>query len=116
MQEEIQKSEWNVDDEVLKMVCLLKFKYLWHIENWELEKAYWTLRLLDSEISPALGEEEQKEINNAIIELEKIRKGTITKSEEGPFYSILDSVYKKMNTYMIEAGWYFRRKELYMGL
>lgn len=116
MEEEKQKSEWNVDDEVLKMVCTLKFKFLYHIENWELEKAYWTLRLLDAEISPALKEAEQEIINKMINELEEIRKDSITKEEEGKFYSVLNEAYKKMNAFMIEAGWYFRRKELWMGL
>jgi len=115
-EEKEQKSEWNVDDEVLKMVCSLKFKFLYHIELWELERAYWTLRLLDAEITPALKETEQKEVKESLDELEEIRKDTITKEEEGKFYTILNNVYKKMNSSMIDSGWYFRRKELYMGL
>lgn len=117
MEQETQKSEWNVDDEVLKAVCSLKFKFLMHMEDWELEKAYWTLLLLNMEIINALKDEtRENEINEGINRLEGKRSFLKSKNDEGKFYAALSNVYKLMNSAMIDSGWYFRRKEMYMGL
>jgi hypothetical protein len=115
MEEQIQKSEWNIDDALLNAIYCLKIKFLRHIELWELERAYWTICSIDSEINPAMKEDDQKILNNNISLLENER-GTLTKDNEGKFYIHLNKTYKEMNRMMIESGWYFRRKELYMGL
>jgi hypothetical protein len=115
MEEQPQKSEWNIDDSLLMAIYSLKIKFLKHIEAWELERAYWTLCLIDSEINPAMKDEDQETLNEKMKVLEDERK-KLTREQEGNFYVSLNNTYKEMNRMMIESGWYFRRKELYMGL
>jgi hypothetical protein len=115
--EQNQKSEWNIDDAVLKAVFSLKIEFLSYLQQWNLEQAYWVITLIDAEITPALKEKHSKEVQKEVYDLEISRKSWLQNSNDnGKFWLELRRVYKKMNEYMVDEGWYFRRKELYMGL
>jgi hypothetical protein len=114
--EQNQKSEWNIDDAVLKEIYSLKINFINQISNWSLEGAYWTLTSIDAEISPAMKDDEQNILKDLLKELEEKRIKLKDKKKEGEFYVLLIKTYKTMNQQMIDSGWYFRRKELYGGL
>lgn len=118
-QDEDTQVEWNIDDAFLQAVFEAKIQFDIQLREWDLENAYWTLILLDSEVSPALKEDNQNTIKDEMKKINDARKkhfDSPTQENKRDFHWKLLNIYKKFNSFMINEGWYSRKKDYYRGL
>ena len=113
-----EKSVWNIDDEILKIIKDLKVMFLISMKDWKLENAYWYLDLMITECDAKLRDDEQKDIEKELIILEKNRRSYKGNGKEqvGEFYVGLKNLYKKLNRLMKEHGVWFREQDDDEGL
>jgi len=107
------KTIWNMDEAVLKSIHCLKVKFIFLMERGEYEEAYWTLRHIRMEIDSKLKDEEQKNAEEKIKELEQSRRDFINNknTETGKFCISLEVYYILLNRYMKKHGLYFREND-----
>lgn len=115
---EEEKAVWNIDDEILKIIKDLKISFLNSLKEWKLEDAYWFLDLICTECDAKLKDDEQKDIENKLKELEDKRQeySKNGKEKKGEFYFQLRTLYKTINRLMKEHGVWFREREEDVGL
>lgn len=119
MIEQEKRAVWNIDDEILKIIKIMKESFLTNLLAWDLEQSYWILLLILAECDAKIKENERKEINEKIKELETVRRNYLKEknsSNAGKFYKNLIELYKKMNLLMKEHGVWFREMEDDVGL
>jgi len=106
------KAEWNMDDEILKIIKQLKSFFIIYMNEWELKNAYFILRQLRMEIDAKLKPEEQKEAEKKMGKLERKRKEYLKnqKEKKGDFYGSCEEYYIFLNRLMKEHGLFFREK------
>jgi hypothetical protein len=112
-EKENEKSVWNIDDEILKIIKDLKSIFIIHMKDFRLEDAYWKLDALCMECDARLNNKEREEIENALKILEGNRQtySKNGKGQAGEFYVNLRNLYKKINRMMVEHGVWFRAFE-----
>jgi len=76
--EETQQSIWNFDGAELFLIFSIKQMIVEALESWDLETAYWKLRLLRMEVDAKL----QRTKKRIILEQEKKLKGKVSKMEK----------------------------------
>ena len=113
-----EKAVLNMDDEILKIIKDLKVMFLISMKEWKLENAYWYLDLMATEVDAKLRDEEQKDVEKDLEDLEKKRVGYNKNGKEkiGEFYVSLKTLYKKINRLMKLHGVWFREQEDDEGL
>lgn len=106
------KAEWNMDDEVLKIIKALKTAFIIYIKNWDLENAYFTLRQIRMEIDSKLKGKQQSTAKTKIDVLEKERMEYLKdmKTNKRKFYRLCEDYYIYLGRLMQEHGLYFREK------
>ena len=109
---EAKKAEWNMDDEILKIIRQLKSLFIIYINDWDLKNAYFILRQLRMEVDAKLSPEEQKEAEKKMEKLEDKRKEYLEEEKEkrGDFYSSCEKYYIFLNRLMKHHGLFFREK------
>lgn len=107
------KSEWNMDDAVLKQILLLKYKFLNYLHTWDLNNAYFTLREVWSEVDAKFKPLEQEFCKETIDELEQKRNEWLSNQNKfkGEFYHAIQEVYIMFNRLMKKHGLYFREHD-----
>lgn len=135
VQEETQQSIWNFDGAELYAIFGIKQNFMEHMANWNLEKAYWSLREIRREIDAKLKRKDKKlleefeeskskvkskktekeEVDDYISELDKSRKEFNDSNGDDEskckFYLKLEDVYMKLCHVMKRHGLYFREGE-----
>ena len=111
--EESEKSVWNIDDEILKIIKDLKILFLKYMKDWKLEDAYWTLDLVCMECDAKLKSEERDDVKADLKTLETNRQVFLKDENKnrGEFYVSLRDLYKKINLLMKRHGVWFREHE-----
>ena len=107
------KSEWNMDDAILKQILLLKHQFLSYLHIWDLNNSYFTLRELWSEVDAKLKPIEQEYCEETMNELE-IKRNDWERNKNkmrGEFYHSLQQVYMLFNRLMKKHGLYFREHD-----
>lgn len=103
-----EQTEWNMDDEVCKIIKDMKKSFLVNLKQWQLDEAYWDLNLIWGEIDSLLDDSERAKIENDMKILEKVRKTKNNKEERGEYWMKLHNVYRELCQLMQEHGVYFR--------
>jgi len=109
---ETKKAEWNMDDEILKIIKELKSLFIIYMNEWDLKNAYFILRQLRMEIDAKLKPDEQKEAESKMGELENKRREYLKnqKEKKGEFYRSCEKYYIFLNRLMKDHGLFFREK------
>ncbi len=102
------QTEWNMDDEVCKIIRDLKISFNINLKIWDLEQAYWDLMLLWGELDSLLDPGERKKIKTGMGDLENIRNTKNNKKDRGDYWMGMHEMYRKMCRLMQEHGVYFR--------
>lgn len=104
------KAIWNMDEGILKSILFLKMTLIYQMQNWDLDRAYWTLRNIRMEIDSKLKSEEQKIAENKLKTLENTRREYLKdkRNKKREFYLALENYYVLLNRYMKAHGLYFR--------
>jgi len=107
------KVVWNMDEAVLKSIHYLKVRFVFQMQNWDLDGAYWTIRNIRMEIDSKLKDKEQENVGTKLKEMEDQRKKYLKdkKNKKGEFYLTLENYYILLNRYMKQHGLYFRENE-----
>ena len=107
-----QESIWNSDNIEHILLFEIKTSFISNMKSWNLEGAYWDLRLLRMEFDAKLSDTEQKKIETDTKELEDARLTLINSknnsSKSGDFFLKLEGFYLLLNRLMKEHGLYFR--------
>jgi hypothetical protein len=113
---------WNFDNAMGQLIFGMKVDFVRHHKAGDLEKSYWDLFYLISEIESSLDDNSKKEINEEFDKLSKIRK------ENTSFYNLEDgelcndcfgsmiTLYRKLCSELVTNHFYFRKKKGYTGL
>jgi len=93
--EDTQKAVWNFDGAELFLIFGIKQRIVEAFEEWDLETAYWKLRLLRMELDAKL----QRGHKKLILELEKKQKKKPKKTEKQIVDEKLENLDKKYTSY-----------------
>ena len=120
-QEENEGTKWNFDDSEFQFIFELKVAFASHLQNWELEKAFWKLKLLYMECYPLLDDTEKEQTDISFTDLDTIRNNYNSMSDQteavkGEYYIALEEIYKRVCQSVKEHGGYFRENKDYDGL
>lgn len=71
---ETQQAKWNFDGAESLALFNLKVQFISHMQNWELEKAYWITRILRMEVDAKLSRGKNKSIQKLQEEIDTINE------------------------------------------
>ena len=112
---------WNFDEAMGKLIFNMKVNFLESHRSGDLEKAYWDLFYLLSEIEPSLDEIIRDEINNNFDAISSIKKeneniNEMDDEDKANYFSLMVTLYRKLCNELVENDFYFRKKKGYTGL
>jgi len=115
------KVVWNFDDAESKLIFDMKLQFIKYRDSWDLEKAFWSLLSLLSEIENLFEESTKEELKKEFDEIISIRKESdnFTRLDEvtkGTCFIVLNEFYRKLCYEAVDKDYYFRKKKEYLGL
>lgn len=107
-----QESVWNSDNMEHALLFEIKLCFISNMKAWDLENAYWDIRLLRVEIDAKLDEKEQDKLSDDLKALEKLRNEYLLSKDNpeavGKFYAELETVYILISRLFKKHGIYYR--------
>lgn len=107
-----QESVWNSDNIEHALLFEIKISFISNLKEWNLEAAYWDVRLLRLEFDAKLDDKEQKEVDRDIRSLEEMRTEYLKSKDDpesnGKFYAQLETFYILLTRLIKKHGIYFR--------
>lgn len=113
---------WNFDDKEQELIFELKVKFINHRDKWELDDAYWTLLSLISESESAFEDTDKKKVQEEFDEISEFRKknnGNFIELDDefkSEAFLMMNKIYRKICSLLVDNGLYFRKKQSYTGL
>ena len=105
-------SEWNIDDEILKLLKDMMVAFFQELRAWKLDAAYWNLSLMGTLAEAKFTDNEKKDLMKDMNKLEKTRKEYLNdKSNRGKFFYELRETFRKINRYAQKNNMWLRKKE-----
>jgi len=133
--EEQQNSSWNIDGLEHQLIFNLKSSIVYKLKNWDLDLAYWDLRLMRAEIDAKFSrgnkskielesemdkreleknkESEKQQVDRLMKELQEYRDKYVSLSvpndhQKGEFFILLETFYMHLCFLMKVHGMYFK--------
>lgn len=104
-----QGSIFNFDLQELMIIAELKRLYVHHMQNWDLEGAYWNLRAMWIEFDAKPKDDERETLYNKMKTLENTRNQYLNGTKEtGEYYHDLENMYRDICRTMKKHRLYFR--------
>ena len=120
MNEDTNKSIWNIDEAEHKLIFFFKEETARAIRKWELINSYWNLRSLAAEIDARLTTKEQEELDEICDSLDSEKNNFESDAKnptnQGNFFMALITAYKLMCRLLKKHGTFFREQDEDEGL
>ena len=106
-------AEWNIDEEILKLIKEAIVCFFRDLRDWRLDAAYWNLNIAWIQAEAKFKETEQKELKEDMDALEVLRKGYLQdkKGKAGEFWYKLRDFYIKLNRLSKKHNMWLRERE-----
>jgi hypothetical protein len=114
---------WNMDDAESQLIFGLKRKFVDCMNDWQLDEAFRTYKLILMEAFPLFKDDEKNvDIVNSDLKLltdervKIIEDCKVTNKEMGDYYQLLEEKYISLCCIIVDNSLYYRKKEQYRGL
>ena len=112
---------WNMDDKENSLIFELKFAFISSLKSWDLEKAYWDLDLLLTEVDSLYDDKDSEAVTLKMGELTQFRTANmlnknVSDETKSKYFISLRDLYKEICRLIVKNQLYFRKKKSYMGL
>lgn len=118
----IEETKWNFDDERMKVLHMHMIECEYAFEDWNLNKIYSKLKIIEIIISGPVSEDEWKELKVSFDKLEKLKRNLDNdeikdiRKKQIEFYNNARNIYIELNRIMNKRGFFFRIRENIAGL